>query len=212
MERIMFESLAPEEIERKSFAIIEAELGERAFDAVNAPIIKRCIHTSADFDYADALYFSEGAVSHMRETLRKGATVVTDTRMAEAGINRRLAEKFGIQVRCFMADDDVAQEAVKRHVTRAVASMEKAFTLAGPVLFAVGNAPTALLRLSYAIQHEGFTPAGIIAVPVGFVNVVESKEAIMRTGVPCIVAQGRKGGSSIAAAIMNALLLGMKGL
>ena len=205
----MFESLAPEEIERRSFEIIDAELGEREFDAVNAPIIKRCIHTSADFDYADALYFSEGAVSVMREALCKGATVVTDTRMAEAGINRRLAEQFGVEVRCFMADADVAHEAAKRHVTRAVASMEKAFTLEGPVLFAVGNAPTALLRLCHAIQHEGFTSAGIIAVPVGFVNVVESKEAILQAGVPCIVAQGRKGGSTIAAAIMNALLLGM---
>jgi Precorrin isomerase len=201
--------LSPEEIERRSFALIEAELGSRILDPVHAPIIKRCIHCSADFDYADSLYFSQGAVAAMREALQNGVTIVTDTRMAQAGINNRLAYRYGIRVLCFMADDDVAQKAKKRGTTRAAVAMEKALGLGVPTLFVVGNAPTALLRLAQAIREEGAAPAGIVAAPVGFVNVVESKEGIMGAPVPCIVAQGRKGGSAIAAAIVNALLLGV---
>ena len=203
----MGQYMKPDDIEARSFAIIAAELGERQFPPEQEPIIKRCIHTSADFDYADSLYFSPGAVGAMKGALAAGACIVTDTNMAKAGINRAALTKAGLEVFCYMANEEVAAEAARRSQTRAVLAMEKALALHGNqgVIFAVGNAPTALLRLCEAMQ-EGFEPAGIIAVPVGFVNVVESKELIIQQKSPCIVARGRKGGSSIAAAICNALL------
>jgi precorrin-8X/cobalt-precorrin-8 methylmutase len=197
----------PEEIERRSFAIIAELLAGKKTDRENEHVIKRCIHASADPEYADSLYFSDRAVFLLEEALKGGCRIVTDTRMAQAGINGRLAAKWGVEVLCFMGDADVAEEAAARGIPRAVVSMEKAMELAGPVLFAVGNAPTILLRLYDAITRENYVPCGIVAVPVGFVNVVESKELILRTPVPCIAARGRKGGSSIAAAVCNALLL-----
>lgn len=205
------DSMKPADIENRSFAIIGEILQENGqiLDPVNAPVIMRCIHTSADFDYVDNLYFSPGAVPHLQQVLRDGCVLVTDTQMVKAGINKKVAATHGVDVECFMADEDVATIAQKRGVTRALVSMEKAMRLERPVIFAVGNAPTALLRLHEAIEKEQFTPAGIIAVPVGFVNVVESKEQIMTSSVPCIVARGRKGGSNIAAAVCNALLYGL---
>jgi precorrin-8X/cobalt-precorrin-8 methylmutase len=171
------------------------------------PIVKRCIHTAADFDYAQNLYFSPGAVSHALDVLRDGgATIVTDTNMVLSGINKNALETLHSTARCYMADPEVAKEAKERGVTRAIVSMEYAARLEGPVIFAIGNAPTALVRLYEMIQAGQIHPAFIIGVPVGFVNVVESKELIMHTDVPCIVARGRKGGSNIAAAICNALL------
>lgn len=204
-------SMKPADIEKHSFAIINEILEENGqkLSPVNAPVIMRCIHTSADFDYVDNLYFSENAVVRLQDALREGCTIVTDTNMARAGINKTIAAAHGVDVQCFMADEDVAVVAKERGVTRALVSMEKAMELERPVLFAVGNAPTALLRLHEAITQEGFAPAGIIGVPVGFVNVVESKEQILTSPVPCIVARGRKGGSNIAAAICNALLYGL---
>ena len=197
--------IAPMDIERESFRIITAELGDRALDPEQAPIIKRVIHTTADFDYADNLYFSKDAVRLAKEAIRNGATVVTDTQMALAGINKRTAARFGCQVCCFMSDPDVAAQATEQGVTRARISMDKAADLGDNVIFAVGNAPTALLRLKERID-EGYRPKLIVGVPVGFVNVVASKERIMETDVPCIVARGRKGGSNVAACIVNALL------
>lgn len=199
-------TMRPEEIEQRSFEIISELLGERQLDPAQAPVIKRCIHTSADFDYADNLYFSEGAVERLSNALRRGCRIVTDTQMALAGISKPLAAKWGVSAQCFIADADVAAEAKERGVTRATVSMERALRLPGETLFAIGNAPTALLALYEAMQAGGCAPAGIIGVPVGFVNVVESKELIMQTSAPCIVARGRKGGSNIAAAICNALL------
>ncbi len=202
--------LRPEDIEKTSFAIIEDLLAGRELVPDTAGIVKRCIHASADFDYAETLYFSPGAVGSIKEALRNGGTIVTDTAMALAGINKRLTSSFGIETLCFIADDDVAREAKAREGTRAAVAVEKAMRLKKPPIFAVGNAPTALLRLHQAIRDEGYTPPGVIAVPVGFVNVVESKELIRQTNVPCIVARGRKGGSTIAAAICNALLLDLE--
>ncbi len=199
--------LAPHEIERRSFEIITEILGDKILDPTTEHIVKRCIHTSADFDYADNLYFGNDAVQAVSRALAGGCRIVTDTQMARAGINKGAADRFGVEVLCFMADEDVAAEAKERGVTRAAVSMEKAMRLDGPpILFAIGNAPTALLRLHEAMQAEQYRPAGIIAVPVGFVNVVESKELILQGDAPCIVARGRKGGSNIAAAICNALL------
>ena len=199
------QKIAPTDIERESFRIITEELGDRALDEKQAPIIKRVIHTTADFDYADNLYFSPDAVQIATEALQGGAAIVTDTQMALAGINKRTLEKLGGKAFCFMSDEDVAREAKAQGVTRARVSMDKAVSLGENVIFAIGNAPTALLRLREHID-AGYRPKLIIGVPVGFVNVVVSKERIMETAVPCIVARGRKGGSNVAACIVNALL------
>ena len=204
--------MTPGDIEAKSFAIITEILGDRQLPPEQAAIIKRCIHTSADFDYADNLYCSPGAVAAIKAALGAGACIVTDTQMVKSGINREAAKKLGVEVLCFIADADVAALAVARGQTRAVVAVEKALDIMANrnVIFAVGNAPTALLRLHEAMQ-EGYGLAGIVAVPVGFVNVVESKELIMSGTAPCIVARGRKGGSTIAAAICNALLYDLTG-
>lgn len=204
--KIQLENVKPRDIERRSFEIITQELGDRVLDPDKELIIKRCIHTSADFEYADSLYFSEGAVEKALEAIKAGASIVTDTQMGKSGINKRALARYGGQVYCFMSDEDVAQTAKAQGTTRAQASMDKAAALQGPVIYAIGNAPTALVRLYELIEEGKIHPALVIGVPVGFVNVVASKELIMQTDVPCIVARGRKGGSNIAACICNALL------
>ena len=204
--KIELENVEPRDIERRSFEIITQELGERKLDPEKELIIKRCIHTSADFDYADTLCFSENAVKKALEALRAGACIVTDTQMGRSGINKRALARYGGEVYCFISDEDVAETAKKNGTTRATASMDKAATLDKPLIFAIGNAPTALVRLYELIEEGKINPSLIIGVPVGFVNVVQSKELIMKTGVPYIVAKGRKGGSNIAACICNALL------
>ena len=200
------ENVQPREIETRSFEIITEELGDHKFQPGTELIVKRCIHTSADFEYADSLYFSEGAVEQAIEAIKNGASIVTDTQMAKAGINKKALGKFGGEVFCFMSDEDVAEQAKTQGTTRATASMDKAAAMDRPLIFAIGNAPTALVRLYELIQEKKIRPELIIGVPVGFVNVVQSKELIMKTDVPYIVAKGRKGGSNIAACICNALL------
>lgn len=200
------ENVKPKEIETRSFEIITEELGDKKLQPGTELIVKRCIHTSADFDYADNLYFSKDAVSKAIEAIKQGACIVTDTQMAKAGINKKALAKYGGEVYCFMSDEDVAKNAKAAGSTRAAASMEKAARLGKPVIFAIGNAPTALVRLYELIEEKQIQPYLIIGVPVGFVNVVQSKEMIMETEVPCIVARGRKGGSNIAACICNALI------
>ena len=204
--KIELENVKPRDIERRSFEIITQELGDRVLDPDKELIIKRCIHTSADFEYADSLYFSERAVEKALEAIKAGASIVTDTQMGKSGINKRALARYGGQVYCFMSDEDVAQTAKAQGTTRAQASMDKAAALKEPVIYAIGNAPTALVRLYELIEEGKIHPALVIGVPVGFVNVVASKELIMQTDVPCIVARGRKGGSNIAACICNALL------
>lgn len=204
--KIELENVKPRDIERRSFEIITQELGDRMLDPDKELIIKRCIHTSADFEYADSLYFSRNAVEKAMEAIKAGASIVTDTQMAKSGINKRALARYGGQVYCFMSDEDVAQAAKEQGSTRAKVSMDKAAALDGPVIYAIGNAPTALVRLYELIEEGKIDPALVIGVPVGFVNVVASKELIMQTDVPCIVARGRKGGSNIAACICNALL------
>ncbi|MBO5452318.1 MAG: precorrin-8X methylmutase [Lachnospiraceae bacterium] len=202
------ERLLPEEIEKRSFEIITEELKKRGISlpTEQEKITKRVIHTSADFDYADTLIYSKDAVNIAKELLKNGADIVTDTNMALSGINKKALAKLGGQVHCFMADEDVARIAKERGVTRATVSMEKAGNIEKPVIFAVGNAPTALIRLYEMMQEENQYPAFVIGVPVGFVNVEVAKELIMETEVPYIINKGRKGGSNIAAAICNALL------
>ena len=206
----MIENIKPMDIEKRSFEIITEILGDRKFPEEQESIIKRVIHTSADFDYADNLKFSPDAVEKALEALRGGCDIVTDTNMAKAGINKTILASLGGEVHCFMADPDVAAEAKERGVTRAIVSMEKAARLEKPVIFAIGNAPTALIRIHEMIGTRELKPALVVGVPVGFVNVVESKELIMVDDIPYIVAQGRKGGSNVAAAIINALLYKIK--
>lgn len=209
MDKIEF--VLPEEIEKKSFEIITRELAERGITlpSENESVIKRVIHTSADFEYADTLCFSDHVIEIAKKLIREGADIVTDTNMGKAGINKRVLKRYGGQVHCFMAEEDVAKEAKKRGVTRATVSMERAAQIKKPVIFAVGNAPTALIQLYDMIQKETYIPAMIIGVPVGFVNVVAAKELILETEVPYIVNRGRKGGSNVAAAICNAILYEM---
>lgn len=227
---MQIEHVLPMDIEKNSFRIIGEELKEQGIelDPVKEPIIKRVIHTTADFEYVNTLTFSEGVVEQAKEALRKGAVIVTDTNMAAAGINKKTLAKFGGEVICYMADEEVARIAKERQVTRATVSMEKAcrehamreqdsgnidnlktdsmIKPTRPLIFAIGNAPTALIQLHEMITAGMVSPALIIGVPVGFVNVVASKELIMQTQVPYIVNKGRKGGSNVAAAICNALL------
>ena len=202
----MFDIVKPMEIEKRSFEIITELLGDRKLDPENEPVIKRVIHTTADFEYADNLVFSPGAVTKGIEALKAGCHIVTDTSMVMSGINKTILGKLGGQVHCFIADPDVAEEAKARGITRSAVSMEKAAKLDKPCIFAVGNAPTALIALHELMEAGTVKPALIIGVPVGFVNVVESKELILQDDVPFIVARGRKGGSNVAAAICNAML------
>lgn len=201
-----FDTMKPDEIEKRSFEIITKELGEQNVAPEISAVVKRVIHTTADFDYADSLCFSEGAVADAIKALKSGAHIVTDTQMVWSGINKRALEKLGGQVHCFMSDTDVAAKAAARRETRATVSMERAAKLDEPVLFAIGNAPTALIRLHELIGEGAIRPALVIGVPVGFVNVVESKELFIGGDTPYIVNRGRKGGSNVAAAIVNALL------
>jgi precorrin-8X/cobalt-precorrin-8 methylmutase len=205
MNKIKF--VEPQNIEKRSFEIIQEELGDLKLDGEKEPIIKRVIHTTADFDYLYNLIFSKDAVKRAKSALKKGATIITDTNMAYSGINKKAAAKYGVEIKCFMADEDVAKEASERRETRATVSMERASSkIQGPLIFAIGNAPTALIKLYDLIAEGKINPELIIGVPVGFVNVVEAKELIMNTNIPYIVAKGRKGGSNVAAAIINALL------
>ena len=204
--KIELQRVAPAEIEARSMEIIQSELGERTFPAEVLPVVKRVIHTTADFDYADNLIFSPGAVEKGVAAIKAGCTIVTDTQMARSGINKRVLEKFGGEAVCFMSDPDVAAEAKARGVTRAAVSMERAARLTGPLILALGNAPTALVRACELLEAGTLRPALIIGAPVGFVNVVESKELLLTEKVPYIVARGRKGGSNVAAAICNAML------
>ena len=202
------EYVLPTEIEKRSFEIIGKELQDMGItlDKEQEPITKRVIHTSADFDYANTMRYSEGAIEKAKELIRNGAHIVTDTNMALSGINKKRLAEYGGQVHCFMADEDVAKEAKERQVTRATVSMERAASLNVPVIFAIGNAPTALISLYEQMTEGKFTPEFVIGVPVGFVNVVAAKELFLNSDVPYIINEGRKGGSNIAAAIVNAIL------
>ncbi len=204
--KIELENVLPRDIEKRSFEIITEELGDIKLDKDKEKIIKRVIHTTADFEYVNTLTFSEDVVNKAMEAIKRGACIVTDTQMGKSGINKKSLAKHGGEVYCFMSDEDVAEIAKKNGTTRATASMDKAASLDKELIFAIGNAPTALVRLYELIEEKRINPKLVIGVPVGFVNVVESKELIIKSGVPHIVSRGRKGGSNVAAAICNALL------
>lgn len=202
------EHVLPEEIEKRSFAIISEELEKRQIVLPKGTemVTKRVIHTSADFEYAETMVYSTNAVEIAKELIKNGADIVTDTNMALAGINKKVLARYGGEAHCFMAEEEVARIAKERQVTRATISMEKAAQIKKPVIFAIGNAPTALISLHEMMEKEGFRPAFIIGVPVGFVNVEAAKELILQTEIPHIVNRGRKGGSNVAAAICNAIM------
>ena len=205
----MWEEIHPTEIERRSFEIIESELSDRPRPDL-APIVKRVIHATADFSFAETIKTSDGAVYTALEAIRHGAIILTDTNMALAGINKELLYQYGGDVFCFMSDADVAERANKSGITRAAAAMEKSayvIDMERPVIYAIGNAPTALARLCGLAAENKIKPALVIGAPVGFVNVEASKEILLRSGLPYIITEGRKGGSTVAAAIVNALLL-----
>ena len=206
-----FKEILPSEIEKESFRIIRKELLEagKDFSPEIEPTVVRVIHTTADFEYADTLEFSEGVIEKARDAIRRGAHIVTDTNMALSGINKKTLSKYGGEVHCFMADEEVAVKAKERGVTRAYVSMEMAAGIDSPLIFAIGNAPTALASLHRLWKEKSFRPELIIAVPVGFVNVVEGKELIRSMDVPYIINAGRKGGSGVAAAICNSILYNM---
>lgn len=205
-QQLIFEQLEPAQIEQRSFEIITQELGGRTFDPLEEPVIKRVIHTTADFEYADTLVFSQGVIGQAHRLLTEGANIVTDTKMAMSGINKVALSKLGAKVYNFISDEDVAEAARRDGTTRSAAAMSKAARLEGETIFAIGNAPTALIRLYELMEQEQYRPGLIIGVPVGFVNVVQAKELILSADVPSIVARGRKGGSNVAAAIVNALM------
>lgn len=212
--KIELEQVLPQDIEARSFEIITKELrelGEVCLVPGTEPIVKRCIHTSADFEYAQNLKFSENVVQKAMDAIREGAWIVTDTQMGKSGINKKKLAQYGGEVYCFMSDEETAKLAKENGTTRAVASMERAAQLDKKLIFAIGNAPTALVRLYEMIREGRLEPELIIGVPVGFVNVVQSKELILSLEeTPYIVARGRKGGSNIAACICNALLYMME--
>ena len=202
----MHEILKPMDIEKRSFEIISQELGETNLCEQELLVLKRVIHTTADFDYKENLVFKNNPVEKGIEALKNGCVIVTDTNMALAGINKPSLKKCGNSTVCYISDEDVARAAKEKGVTRAQIAVEKAAKLNEPVIFAIGNAPTALIKIDELINKGELNPVLIIACPVGFVNVVESKELILKHNIPSITAVGRKGGSNVAAAVINAML------
>lgn len=196
----------PKTIEKNSFEIITEELGDKTFDEKTGKVVKRVIHTTADFEYADILEIHEDAIESGINALKNGCDIYADTQMVLSGINKRVLGELGGQVCNFVHDEDVVVEAKKREITRSMVAIEKAMNNKNIKIFAIGNAPTALFTLKEKIENGMPKPDLIIGVPVGFVGAAESKEVIKDLGVPYIVTNGRKGGSTVAAAIVNALL------
>lgn len=204
--------LRPEEIEAESFRLIEAEVGPHSWSAEEWQVVRRVIHTSADFEYSRNLFFSRAAVLRGIEALRRGIGIVTDTNMALAGINRARRERFGNGIACHVADPEVAQAAKAEGITRSILAMRKGAADPNNGIFVIGNAPTSLFELLRLVREENLRPALVIGLPVGFVGAAESKEALLaledsHPEIPFITNRGRKGGSNVAAAVVNALLI-----
>ena len=198
--------MTPLEIENESMRIIQSEIGEYSGDDENLPVIKRVIHATADFDFLDNLYFSENAVNKARDVLKNHVPVITDTLMLAAGISKN----YGLQIICKVSDEDVKLEAERRGVTRSFINIERSVKDFPDAFYVIGNAPTALIRLCELINEKKANPAFVIGVPVGFVNVIEAKQMFVAIDVPKIIAHGRKGGTTVACAIVNAILYGIK--
>lgn len=206
--KVQLDNITPSEIEKRSMEIISQELFNLgiSLNKEHEPVIKRAIHASADFDYAKNLYFSDKVIPKALKLLKDGACIVTDTKMALSGINKKALSRYGNTIYNFIDDEDIKTSAIQNNTTRSSACIDKAALIKKPVIFVIGDAPTALIRIYELYNENIFKPGLVIGVPVGFVNVVQAKELIINTGIPCIVARGRKGGSNIAAAICNALL------
>ena len=198
-------NLKPGDIEAQSFAIIDREAGDHGFGTAEWSIVRRMIHTSADFDYIKNVRIHARALASGKAALKAGARIVTDTRMAQMGIPLRRLEPFGASIMCLMDDPGVAEQAKRNGTTRAVAAVDLAVESGPPEIFVIGNAPTALFRLLEHIEAGRVSPALVVGLPVGFVNAAESKQALSRTDIPHITALGRKGGSNVAASAINAL-------
>jgi precorrin-8X/cobalt-precorrin-8 methylmutase len=202
-------SMKPEEIETESFRIIDAEAGDHGWPDAEWQIVRRAIHTSADFEYAASMVLSDGVVEQALAALRGGAGIVTDTNMALSGISKPRLSRFGCAVSCHVADPDVAALAGREGITRSIAAMRKAVANRVNRVFVIGNAPTALFELLRLVEAGQAKPALIIGLPVGFVGAEESKNALAAGGhgIPFITNIGRKGGSNVAAAVVNALAI-----
>lgn len=202
----------PQQIEQNSFVIIGDIIAEQRPDyhfasEMHQAVIKRVIHTTADFDWLDILHFSPQVLTHITEGIQRGCTLYTDTTMAMSGINKTLLKQMGCECRCYISDPRVVETAPQQGITRSMAAVDVALAEPGEKLFVFGNAPTALFRL---LERQG-TPVAVIGVPVGFVGAAESKAALAESELPCIAALGRKGGSNVAAAIINAILYQLRG-
>ena len=197
--------LQPDEIERESMRIIQDSIGEYSCPPENLPVIKRVIHATADFDFLRTLTFSPNAVNLARESLRNNTPIITDTMMLASGISKR----YGVKIVCHVSDPDVESEARSRNITRAIVSIERAVREYPSAIYAIGNAPTALIRLCELIREGLANPALVIGVPVGFVNVIEAKRMLDSLDTPRIISHGNKGGTTVACAIVNAILYGL---
>jgi precorrin-8X/cobalt-precorrin-8 methylmutase len=204
--------LRPEEIEAESFRIIESEVGEHRWSPQEWPLIRRAIHTSADFDYARTMTISPTAIASGIAAIRAGSGIVADTNMIVSGITKGRLAPFGVTTSCLVADPQIAAEAKAQQITRSIVAMRKGASDSRNGIFVIGNAPTALFELIRLIREEGVAPKLVVALPVGFVGAAESKEALMELAreypeLPFITNSGRKGGSNVAAAVMNAILI-----
>ena len=204
--------MRPEEIEAESFRIIEEEVGPHNWSPQMWPLVSRAIHTSADFEYASSMYISERAIQSGIAALQAGCGIVTDTTMVISGMSKERLKRFGVKVSCHVADPQVAKDARAQLITRSILAMRKGGRDAGNRIFVIGNAPTALFELIRLIREERVVPKLIVALPVGFVGAAESKEALKELAkeypnLPFITNTGRKGGSNVAAAVMNAILI-----
>ena len=198
--------MTPNEIEAQSFTIIDAEAGSHAFSSDEWQIVRRMIHTSADFDYMKTVRFHPNAVSKGIQAIHEGKAIITDTTMAKSGINAAGLAHFGCRVTCLIQDSQVCQSAHDEGNTRAAAAVDAALAEMQGGIYVVGNAPTALLRLIALIRAGQACPALVIGLPVGFVNAAESKADLMAMNYPSISNIGRKGGSTVAASVVNALV------
>lgn len=196
--------LNPEAIEAESFRIIAEELGEHSFSPDEFAVVQRAIHSTADFDFAKTLRFAPGSIRSGIDAIRAGGSIVADVQMIQAGINKPGLKKFGGEVYCFISDDDVVAAAKKAGLTRAIMSMRKAARQLPGAIYAIGNAPTALLELLKLAETA--QPSLVVGVPVGFVSAAESKEELYQSTLPYITALGRKGGTPVAVSIINALI------
>ncbi|SLM29340.1 Cobalt-precorrin-8X methylmutase [Desulfamplus magnetovallimortis] len=199
--------MKPQDIEDLSFRIIDEEAGDHGFDEQKWSIVRRMIHTSADFDYIKSVRFHPEALQKGIDAIKNGCTIITDTNMARVGIRKKEISRFGGDVRCLIADENVARQAIEEKTTRALAAVDIALPFIENGIYVVGNAPTALLRLIEHVKAGKVMPALIVGLPVGFVNAAESKDALMELDIPFISNKGRKGGSNVAASIINALLI-----